>query len=104
MNFPDLAEGGVSVAVTVNNVLQGRKAAAELASLVLSHYGYRPGWTQIPLRVTIETGRILAESKMAQSLLKQMLQEGNDENNRKRASCASGCLSLAASSCKCCSA
>merc|ERR1712232_1145641 len=97
MHFPDLADGGVSVAVTVNNVLQGRKAAAQLVTDVFAHYGYAPTWTRIPLRVTIEAGRLLAESKMAASLLQQLLKDGSSERQQGR--CGAGCAP--ALSCNC---
>mmetsp|Transcript_81499 Transcript_81499/g.252994 ORF Transcript_81499/g.252994 Transcript_81499/m.252994 type:complete len:595 (+) Transcript_81499:1-1785(+) len=67
-HFPDLAPGGLTVAVTVNDVLRGREAAAELLAEVLSVYSYAPAWTSMPMRVLVDAGR-LARSKEAEPLL-----------------------------------
>jgi len=100
MHFPDLAEGGVSIAVTVNDVLRGRKAAALLVTEVCSYYGHKPTWTGIPLRVTIEAGRILKESNMSVSVLQQLLQDGSTETNQScGGACASGCSKILSCSC-----
>lgn len=67
-HFPDLAPGGVTVAVLVNDVLRGREAAAELVAEALSGYGYAPAWTSMPMRVLVDAGR-LARSKEAEPLV-----------------------------------
>jgi hypothetical protein len=80
VTFPNASGHSITLAITVNNILQGRKAAAELAQEVFSHFGYKPAWTQIPLRVTMEAGRLLAENQMAKKMLKEwkhMLKEGS---------------------------
>ena len=52
MHFPDLANGGVTIAITVNDVLRGRSAAAELAAEVLAEYGNFLSATLLVLGVT----------------------------------------------------
>jgi len=95
MHFPDLGQGGVTVAVTVNNVLHGRMDAARLVREVFAHYGYKPTWTHIPIHVAMETGRLLAEHKMAASVLQQLMTE-------RGANSRFGCCPGKLPSCVCC--
>lgn len=67
-HFPDLAPGGVTVAVVVNDVLRGREAAAELMKEALATYGYAPTWTSTPMRVMMDASR-LARSKEAEPIV-----------------------------------
>jgi len=70
-HFPDLATGGVTVAIMVNDVLRGREVAAELMTQVLSKYGYAPAWTSVPLRVMVDAVR-MSKSQPTQSLIASM--------------------------------
>jgi len=54
IHFPGIAPGGVTIAVTVNDITWGREVASSVAAQVLAHYGYAPGWTSIPVRVMME--------------------------------------------------
>mmetsp|Transcript_2066 Transcript_2066/g.4682 ORF Transcript_2066/g.4682 Transcript_2066/m.4682 type:complete len:1044 (-) Transcript_2066:377-3508(-) len=90
MHFPDLAEGGVTIAVLVNDVLRGREASARLVAEVLASYGYRPTWQRVPLRAMAEVGQLLAKNPMAAPLLKQLSSQGRKPGPVK--SCT-GCLS-----------
>merc|ERR1712070_1216082 len=71
VHFPDLAPGGITVAVMVNDILHGREAAATLLNEVLAVYGYTAAWTMVPLSVVVDAGR-LANSKGAEPLLKSL--------------------------------
>jgi len=88
-HFPDLAPGGVTLAVMVNDVLRGREVAAELVTAALSGYGYAPSWVSIPMRVYIDLGR-LAQSPEAQPLLQSFggLQALKNSFDSSRASAA----------------
>jgi len=68
-HFPDLGQGGITVAVMVNDVLKGREAAAELVAEALSGFGYAPQWPEMPMRVVLDASRV-AKSKEAEPLLK----------------------------------
>jgi len=70
MHFPDLAEGGITVAVTVNDVLRGREAAAILLKDIFSTYGYAPAWLSIPAAAVLLDAAKLARTEPAASLLK----------------------------------
>lgn len=54
MHFPNLAPGGVTIAVTLNKVTGGREAAVKIVSEVLAQYGYAPVWTSLPMRVIMD--------------------------------------------------
>mmetsp|Transcript_115232 Transcript_115232/g.366292 ORF Transcript_115232/g.366292 Transcript_115232/m.366292 type:complete len:1132 (-) Transcript_115232:97-3492(-) len=69
-HFPGLgSDGGLTVAITVNDVLHGRAVAAELMSEVLSGFGYCPAWTSMPMRVMADAAR-LARSEELEPLMK----------------------------------
>eukprot|EP00927_Polykrikos_kofoidii_P053494 TRINITY_DN4808_c0_g1_i1.p1 TRINITY_DN4808_c0_g1~~TRINITY_DN4808_c0_g1_i1.p1 ORF type:complete len:1265 (-),score=222.84 TRINITY_DN4808_c0_g1_i1:176-3907(-) len=74
MHFPDIAAGGVTIAVTLNDVLRGRESAIQLISEVLSHFGYKPTWTRIPLRVVNEARQVLASSSSTAPMLRQLFE------------------------------
>lgn len=71
IHFPGLGAGGLTVAVTVNDVLRGRDAAAALCREVLSFHGYTPEWPNIPLRV-IADARRLSQSKEGEPLMRNL--------------------------------
>lgn len=84
-HFPDLGTGGVTIAVTVNDVLRGREAVAELVKEALSGYGFSPSWPSVPMRVMLEAVK-LARSEEAAPLLKsfggiQALRKNFNEGN-----------------------
>lgn len=110
LSFPDLA-GGVTIAVTVNDVLRGREVVAELAKYVLSTFGYVPTWPDMPMRVMVDAGR-MARSEVAQPLLRSLgglkLLRGGPNSGQTptpacccTAGCAGGLLALGT---RCCSA
>merc|ERR1712187_73892 len=72
IHFPDLAQGGVTIAVMVNDVLRGREVAADLVAEVLASYGYKPTWSRMPIPVATEAARIVTQSSLAAPLLKQV--------------------------------
>lgn len=63
LHFPELA-GGLTIAVTVNDVIHGRAAAAELVAEVLAHYGCRPLWTEMPMRTKVDAMRLATSSDL----------------------------------------
>lgn len=67
-HFPDLAPGGVTIAVMVNDVLRGREVAAELMAEGLADYGYAPTWPAVPVSVLADAARLL-QSEQAGLLL-----------------------------------
>merc|ERR1712194_616814 len=67
-HFPDLAPGGVTVAVMANDVLHGRAAVAELFSEVLVGFGYEPAWPSVPMRVWADASK-MARSKEVEPFL-----------------------------------
>lgn len=73
MHFPTLTEGGLTIAIMVNDVLRGREVAAALAAEVLSAYGYKATWTRMPIGVAAEAARTVRESSMAMPLLKTLM-------------------------------
>jgi len=75
LHFPDLAPGGVTIAVTLNDVLHGRVACAQIVSEVLAHYGAAPSWTHTPVRVISEVRDLVKAAGIAPQvamLMKEM--------------------------------
>lgn len=66
LHFPDMAPGGVTIAVTVNDVTWGHESASELIARALAHYGYAPAWTSIPVRIMMEVASWAAHMGKAQ--------------------------------------
>jgi len=70
MHFPGLrrstanGEGGVTIAVLVNDVLHGRDGVAEILEHILSEYGYQPVWTNLPIDVLIDARRLSQSSEV----------------------------------------
>jgi len=102
VHFPDLASGGITIAVTVNDVLRGREAAAELLAEALKSFGYAPTWTSAPVRVladAIQLSRSETVAPLVQSLggiraVKESLYgagRGNSKAARPSRACVSCC-------------
>jgi len=71
VNFPSLGQGGVTIAVMVNDVLHGRAAAAELLAEALVGFGYKPAWTSMPVRIMADAVR-MARGHELEPLVKSM--------------------------------
>lgn len=98
-HFPDIAEGGLTVAVTVNNVLTGRGVAAELIAEVLSGFGYAPAWPSIPVRVMADAAKLVRSPQVAPLVanvggLGGILAGGGTASGSRlrRLSCCCGCF------------
>eukprot|EP00439_Symbiodinium_sp_Y106_P000483 s289_g1.t1 len=78
-HFPELAPGGVTVAVLVNDVLHGRQAAAELMRVALSEFSVAPAWPDLTLNVLADA-RQMAQSPDAAPLMESV---GGVEGLRK---------------------
>lgn len=71
VHFPGLGEGGVTVAIMVNDVLHGRAAAAELLSEALAGFGYKPAWTSMPMLIMADAARMV-RGKELEPLVKSL--------------------------------
>eukprot|EP00931_Biecheleriopsis_adriatica_P101627 TRINITY_DN76726_c0_g1_i1.p1 TRINITY_DN76726_c0_g1~~TRINITY_DN76726_c0_g1_i1.p1 ORF type:complete len:1098 (-),score=252.89 TRINITY_DN76726_c0_g1_i1:40-2934(-) len=64
-HFPDLAPGGVTLAVTVNDVLRGRQAAAELVSAALRDFGVVPAWPDMSMQALADAAQVARSPDVA---------------------------------------
>eukprot|EP00930_Biecheleria_cincta_P032493 TRINITY_DN22555_c0_g1_i1.p1 TRINITY_DN22555_c0_g1~~TRINITY_DN22555_c0_g1_i1.p1 ORF type:complete len:1072 (+),score=218.92 TRINITY_DN22555_c0_g1_i1:23-3217(+) len=67
-HFPDLAPGGVTLAVLVNDVLHGRQAVTELLQAALQGFGVVPTWPSMTMSVMADAHK-LAHSPEAAPLV-----------------------------------
>merc|ERR1712217_517777 len=85
-HFPELTPGGVTVAITANDVLHGREVVAEVLNEVLVQFGYTASWPLVPLRVWADAA-LLARSPDVEPLLQsfgglQALKKAIDDHRR----------------------
>jgi len=71
MHFPDLGSDGVTIAITLNDVLRGGKVASKLVTAILNEMGAAPTWTKLPFRVLSDASK-LAQSPELAPMLEQM--------------------------------
>jgi len=89
VHFPGLAPGGVTIAVTVNDVTWGQEATSEVLTKVLAHYGYAPAWTSIPMRIMMEVASWAAHTGRAH--LPNMVQTARSRVRSQLSTACAGC-------------
>merc|ERR1712217_606037 len=106
-HFPELAPGGVTIAVTANDILHSRSSVADIFSEVLASFGYAPAWPSVPMRVWADAARLARSEEVKPFLesfggiqaLRQKLSNargrgaGEQEPTGKLGACASGITS-----------
>lgn len=63
-HFPDAAPDGLTVAVTVNDVLHGRTAATELVREAVAAFGFKPGWSRMQSHVVADGLRLVGSGEL----------------------------------------
>jgi len=71
MHFPDLGTTGTTIAITLNDVLRGGKAASKLVTAILKEMGAAPTWTKLPLRVITDASQLSKSPEIA-PIIEQM--------------------------------